>query len=331
MAEESDSDDDLVTEEIAPNESKPVADQKEEIATAPQANTTLSAEKEAEISRYDRIMRSIQTGHHISKVSIPSYYQAEDYTVFEVEVSNKKIRWNVWHRFDSFYMLHHMLLEIATSLSQSQQRYIVLPPFPEKHIKYVVDHFDREFIENRRMLLENYIKRILTMTDFKHSSIVTSFFTPDIDEIVLPPSSPGGRTEPINLDEILNKDDEDEITRVGVPMAQILKNDHAIFTVNCANENKRKSFGEWSVLKRFAEFHAYDMQLRNDLSETNPNAIQFLPGIPGRSPKLLIDHLEESFIERRRILLEAYCKRLIRHPIYRKHPLTLRFFGVDMH
>jgi len=331
MAEESDSDDELVTEEISPNESKPVADEKKESATASQVNTTLSAEKEAEISRYDRIMRSIQTGHHISKVSIPSYYQAEDYTVFEVEVSNKKIRWNVWHRFDSFYMLHHMLLEIATSLSQSQQRYIVLPPFPEKHIKYVVDHFDREFIENRRMLLENYIKRILTMSDFKHSSIVTSFFTPDIDEIVLPPSSPGGRTEPINLDEILNKDDEDEITRVGVPMAQILKNDHAIFTVNCTNENKRKSFGEWSVLKRFAEFHAYDIQLRNDLSETNPNAIQFLPGLPGRSPKLLIDHLEESFIERRRILLEAYCKRLIRHPIYRKHPLTLRFFGVDMH
>ena len=36
-------------------------------------------------------MRSIQTGNHISKVSIPSYYQAEDYIVYEVEVSNKKV------------------------------------------------------------------------------------------------------------------------------------------------------------------------------------------------------------------------------------------------
>lgn len=242
----------------------------------------------------------------------------------------KKIRWNVWHRFDSFYMLHHMLLEIATSLSQSQQRYIVLPPFPEKHIKYVVDHFNREFVENRRMLLENYIRRVLSMPDFKHSTILTSFLTPDIDEIVLPPSSPGGRTEPENLDEILNIDEFDEITRITLPQAQILKNDHAIFTINCTNENKRKSFGEWSVLKRFAEFHAYDIQIRNHFAESNPTALEFLPTLPGRSPKLLIDHLEESFIERRRILLEAYCKRVIRQPQFRKHPLTLRFFGVDL-
>lgn len=285
--------------------------------------------REEEISRYDRIMQSISSGHNICKVSIPSYYQAEDYIVYEVEVSNKKIRWNVWHRFDSFYMLHHMLLEIATSLSQSQQRYIVLPPFPEKRVKYIVDHFDREFIENRRMLLENYCKRVLTMTDFKHSTIVTSFLTPDIDEIVLPPSSTGGRTTPVNLDDVLEVDDDDEITAVSIPQAQILKNDHAIFTMNCANANKRKSFGEWSVLKRYAEFHVFDIQLRTDLADNDPEAIEHLPSLPTRQPKLLIDHLEESFIERRRILLEAYMKRLIRVPTFRKHHLTLRFFGVE--
>merc|ERR1740136_118540 len=107
-------------------------------------------------------MKSIRGGHPICRLAIPSYYQSEDYIVYEVEVSNKKVRWNVWHRFDSFYMLHHMMLEIAASLSQSQQRFITLPPFPEKRVKYVVDHFDPEFIENRRMLLENYLRKLLS-------------------------------------------------------------------------------------------------------------------------------------------------------------------------
>lgn len=288
------------------------------------------AQREQEISRYERIMRSIQSGHAIVRVCIPSFYQAEDYIVYEVEVSNKKIRWNVWHRFDSFYMLHHMLLEIAASLSQNQARYISLPPFPQKRVKYIIDHFEQEFVENRRMLLENYIKKVLVMTEFKHSNILTSFLTPDIDEIVLPPAQTGGRQKPIDLDDILDLDDDDEVTGVSIPQAQILKNDHAIFTINCSNVNKRRSFGEWTVLKRFAEFHAYDIQLRTDLLENQPHALSLLPSLPGRQPKLLIDHLEETFIERRRLLTEAYMKRIIRHAIFRKHPLTLRFLGVDL-
>merc|ERR1719461_1523566 len=186
-------------------------------------------------TRYERIMRSIQKGHAIVRVCIPSYYRAEDYIVYEVEVSNKKIRWNVWHRFDSFYMLHHMLLEIAASLSQNHSRYINLPPFPEKQVKVIVDHFEQEFIENRRMLLENYLKKVLVMPDFKHSNIVTSFLTPDMEEIILPPVESGGRQKATNLDEVIDIDEDDEITGVSVPQAQILKNDHAIFTINCNN------------------------------------------------------------------------------------------------
>merc|ERR1719350_432447 len=289
----------------------------------------VKSSREEEISRYERIMRSIQSGHAIVRVCIPSFYQAEDYIVYEVEVSNKKIRWNVWHRFDSFYMLHHMLLEIAASLSQNMARYISLPPFPEKRVKYITDHFDQEFIEDRRMLLENYIKKVLVMPDFKHSNILTSFLTPDIDEIVLPPAQTGGRQKPVDLDDVLDMDEDDEITAVSIPQAQILKNDHAIFTLNCSNANKTM-FGEWTVLKRFAEFHAFDIQLRTDLLENQPHALQLLPNLPARQPKLLVDHLEESFIERRRLLTEAYLKRLIRHPAFRKHPLTLRFLGVDL-
>jgi len=299
-------------------------------ASLPKQPANPSTQRDAEISRYERIMRSIHAGHAIVRVCIPSFYQAEDYIVYEVEVSNKKIRWNVWHRFDSFYMLHHMLLEIAASLSQSQARYISLPPFPEKAVKYVVDHFDQEFIENRRMLLENYLKKVLIMPDFKHSNILTSFLTPDIDEIVLPPAHTGGRQKPVDLDDVQDVDEDDEITSVTIPQAQILKNDHAIFTINCSNANKRKSFGEWTVLKRFAEFHAFDIQLRTDLAENQPQTMHLLPNLPTRQPKLLIDHLEESFIERRRILTEAYLKRLIRHAVFRKHPITLRFLGVDL-
>eukprot|EP00494_Astrolonche_serrata_P030116 UN30383 len=83
-------------------------------------------------------------------------------------------------------MLHHMLLEIAQSLSISTKREIKLPPFPEKHFKLVTDHFSDEFIDNRKILLENYLKTIITMKVFKNCHYVTSFLIPDKDEIVLP-------------------------------------------------------------------------------------------------------------------------------------------------
>ena len=67
---------------------------------------------------------------------------ADDVVVYEVDVSNKKLRWNLWLRFEFFYVLHQMMQELVAELATSENP-ISLPPFPEKRIKLFVDHFDR--------------------------------------------------------------------------------------------------------------------------------------------------------------------------------------------
>ncbi len=80
--------------------------------------------------------------------------------MYEVDVSNKKLRWNLWFRYEFFDVLHQMMQELVTELSTPENR-IILPPFPEKRLKSFTDHFNEHFIENRRMLLENYLQRTL--------------------------------------------------------------------------------------------------------------------------------------------------------------------------
>ena len=86
--------------------------------------------------------------------------------VYEVDVSNKKLRWNLWLRFEFFFV---------------EQR-IVFPPFPDKRLKLFTDHFNAHFIENRRMLLDNYLQRILANRYLRHSEIFISFLTPPDNE-----------------------------------------------------------------------------------------------------------------------------------------------------
>lgn len=98
-----------------------------------------------------------------------------------MDVSNKKLRWNLWLRFEFFYVLHQMMQELVTELSTPENR-IILPPFPEKRLKLFTDHFNEHFIENRRMLLDNYLQKILANRYLRHSEIFISFLTPPDNE-----------------------------------------------------------------------------------------------------------------------------------------------------
>merc|ERR1712154_132881 len=59
---------------------------------------------------------------------------------------------------------------------------IILPPFPEKRLKIFTDHFNEHFMENRRMLLDNYLKKLLLNQYLRHSEIFISFLTPPENE-----------------------------------------------------------------------------------------------------------------------------------------------------
>lgn len=101
-----------------------------------------------------------------------------------------------------------------------------------------------------------------------------------------------------------------EITSVAVPCAQVLKSEHVVYQVSVTNEKRRKSFQRWTVLKRFSDVCAFDAALRTALA-AQPSALQLLPALPPKYSKFVFNHLDEQFIEHRRILLEAYLQKLV--------------------
>ncbi len=74
---------------------------------------------------------------------------ANDVVLYQVYVSNKKLRWNLWLRYEFFYVLNEMMQQIVTESSTTKNR-IILPPFPEKRIKIFTNHLNQHFIESRR-------------------------------------------------------------------------------------------------------------------------------------------------------------------------------------
>jgi len=123
--------------------------------------------------------------------------------------------------------------------------------------------------------------------------------------------------------------DKDEITGISIKSTTILREEaHVRYHVNVRNVNKGSEFKVWTVMKRYHEFVDFNDQLRALMSVTNPSSVSQLPSLPPKHNKSWTDHLNEVFIEKRRILLEVYLRRLIRYPQFRRHELTLKFLGV---
>eukprot|EP01084_Bolivina_argentea_P290476 498962_1 len=350
-------------------------------------------------TRHEQITQSLHSGHNIIRVSIPSYHIADDVVVYEVDVSNKKLRWNLWLRYEFFYVLHQMMQELVTELS-SQDNQVILPPFPEKRLKILTDHFNEHFIENRRMLLDNYLQKTLANRYLRHSEIFISFLTPPDNEVLetqtlsdhhaTPYSNNHHHTdqkddykahngsstghEDIGDDDsttamdndvidtnhthnnngllrnatasesqaLINKfmplkevifvgvDENDEITACSIKQAQVLKHDHTIYQIHVENKNiAEEDYAQWTVMKRFLDFTTFDNELRTAIINDYPNEISLLPPLPPKYMKILVDHLDQTFIEKRRLLLQAYIQRLCKYPLLRRHDFTLKFFQVS--
>merc|ERR1712173_181596 len=91
--------------------------------------------------------------------------------------------------------------------------------------------------------------------------------------------------------------ENDEITACTIPQAQVLKHDHTIYQIHLENHNI-------------------------------PDDVALLPPLPPKYFKILVDHLDETFIEKRRLLLQCYIQRLCKYPLLRRHDHTLKFFQV---
>jgi len=254
--------------------------------------------------------------------------------MYEVSVSNGKLKWNMWTRFQQFQSLNVMLEDLTQNISHKFP--IQLPPFPDRKLKIIQNHCDHEFIGQRLHVLNKYLKVLIQHPDLKYSNPVVSFLTPDPDEqevtYVKPHPSQSRNSANPNVSSIItvntqpiNITEEDEITSVTVRSANVVKpsiasrrTDHSIFHVSVGNCNKRKSYSEWTTLKRFQDFHTFDYNLRTEIGLVNPLDLSKVPPLTGRMPKLFVDHLSETFVARRSLELDWYVKRLIKFPAIRR-------------
>jgi len=72
-----------------------------------------------------------------------------------------------------------------------------------------------------------------------------------------------------------------------------------------------------------------DTQVRADFAE-QPSVLTSMPAPPERKAKLLSDHMDETFVEQRRVLLENYLQRMVDNPHVVKNKHFLTFLGVTV-
>ncbi|MES1909125.1 MAG: hypothetical protein MHM6MM_001925 [Cercozoa sp. M6MM] len=177
-------------------------------------------------------------------------------------------------------------------------------------------------LQERLVLLDNFITRSLAMPTLKSLPAFTAFLT-DGGELLeneeadahLPP-----------LERPIEFPKTQEITDVRIPSVRHV-GDHVIYRIDVSNANKRQSFGQWTVLKRYTQFFAMDEKLRADF-RLDVEFLQTMPQLPPRRPKMLSDHMDSEFIEQRRALLEAYLRCMLRVRRIASNATFLEFLGV---
>lgn len=87
---------------------------------------------------------------------------------------------------------------------------------------------------------------------------------------------------------------------VEITDVEVVKGKYAVYHVAVEVEGK-----VWSVARRFSEFHALAMRLRDSFASFD--VLSYFPG------KTLRRRLASDYLERRRVLLEAYLRAVCSH------------------
>jgi hypothetical protein len=102
----------------------------------------------------------------VSDISIPAVQHMSDHTLFRIMCRNGDLNsrsehneWMLLKRFLDFCELDD---ELRKYFSKSSSAVVeLLPPLPLKASKMMTDHRDPKFVEERRLILENYLKKII--------------------------------------------------------------------------------------------------------------------------------------------------------------------------
>merc|ERR1712176_938151 len=66
---------------------------------------------------------------------------------------------------------------LKEDLVANPQHTYKLPMFPTRHIKLIINHKGRDFCEERRVLLDNYVKKLLATKELARKTNVIGFLS----------------------------------------------------------------------------------------------------------------------------------------------------------
>eukprot|EP00808_Paulinella_micropora_P016104 g33805.t1 len=247
----------------------------------------------------------------VKKCSIPDTEEVDGVVYFFINVESSKKAWSVKKRYSQFEDLHSSLQ--ASPLARKIPHGVGLPP---KRIWLFVNHTSPAFIEERRVLLESFLYRLVKVPEIARSELFINFLTSDM------------QSKRAEVKRITALPDDVEITHIEVPSTRTMS-DHVLYQVDVSNERKPKTYSKWTVLKRFNQFYEMDVAVRAAF-EGKEDILAKLPPPPERQFRLFTDHLHDVFIQQRRVLLENYLQRMAQVEEVVRNKDFLQFLGVNV-
>jgi len=250
----------------------------------------------------------------ITDVCVPSTKTAGEACFYILNIKAASESWSVQKRYSQFEDFHG---KITTSAIAAQVPTGV--DLPGKRLKLFTSHDDANFIEERRCLLEGYLKRLVSVKNIAASDILIEFLSEGKVEAAV---------EETKTEKAKGLPDDVEVTGISIPATRTMS-DHVLYQIDVLNSRKRSTYSKWTVLKRFGQFFDMDFALRESFA-ANPVVLEMMPPAPTRRVKLLFDHMDDTFVEQRRVVLENYLNRLLQCPPVVRSEIFLSFLGVTV-
>jgi len=108
----------------------------------------------------------------VTDISIPKFRKMTDHILYTLDVTNANTgsNWIVLKRFTQFRKMDKKVRKsIPDEIKNS------LPKRPKRKSKVWRDHMNAEFIEERRVMMENYLRRILCVPQVAHNEHFLNF------------------------------------------------------------------------------------------------------------------------------------------------------------
>jgi hypothetical protein len=115
----------------------------------------------------------------VAEVWIPSVKEMSDHTLFQIHCANgdknrtEMSEWVALKRYADFVELDEKIKEAYPLLKPH------LPPLPDKALRVWQDHTDPKFIEERKLLLENYLKKMIRIEQIVNDRYFLRFLNAD--------------------------------------------------------------------------------------------------------------------------------------------------------